>query len=81
MVDCGDSGCRTALHVLAIDRITRERIQDQKICLDRPYWRWRIALNWPEGGAITFGASGFTQTLRAAPVVLDQQQLPPAERM
>jgi hypothetical protein len=79
-IDCGDSGGRIALHALSIDRVTRERIPDQKICLDRPYWRWRIALNWPEGGAITFGASGFTQVLRAAPLVLDQQQLPPADR-
>lgn len=79
-VDCGDSGNRTALHALSINAITRERLQDQKICLDRPYYRWRIALNLPEGGAIAFGASGFSQVLRAAPVVRDQQQLSPAER-
>jgi hypothetical protein len=76
-VDCGDSGGQVALHPLSIDTITRERIRDQKICFDRPYWRWRIALNWPQGGNITFGASGFTQVLRAEPVLLDQQQLPP----
>ncbi|MGH6899216.1 MAG: ankyrin repeat domain-containing protein [Geminicoccaceae bacterium] len=46
-IDCGDSGGRIALHALSIDAITRERIRDQKICLDRPYWRWRIALNDP----------------------------------
>jgi hypothetical protein len=80
-IDCGDSGGQVALHELSIDRIARERVRDQKICLDRPYWRWRIALNWPQGGAITFGASGFTQTLRGAPVVLDRQQLSPADRM
>jgi hypothetical protein len=79
-IDCGDSGGQVALHALSIDRITRDRIEDQKICLDRPYWRWRIALNWPQGGAISFGASGFTQTLRTAPVVLDRQQLSPADR-
>jgi hypothetical protein len=79
-IDCGDSGGRIALHALSIDRITRERIEDQKICFDRPYYRWRIALNWPQGGAITFGASSFTQTLRAEPVLLDQQQFPPADR-
>jgi hypothetical protein len=78
-VDCGGSA-QIALRPLSIDRITRERVQEQKVCLDRPYHRWRIALNWPEGGAISFGASGFTQTLRAAPVVLDQQQLSPADR-
>jgi hypothetical protein len=76
-IDCGDSGGQVALHPLSIDRITRERIRDQKICLDRPYYRWRIELNWPAGGTLSFGASGFTQTLRAEPVLLDQQQLPP----
>jgi hypothetical protein len=80
-IDSGDRGGRVALHELSIDAITRERIRDQKICLDRPYWRWRIALNWPQGGAISFGASGFSQTLRAAPVVQDRQQLSPADRM
>lgn len=80
-IDCGDSGCQVALHAVSIDGITRARIQEQKICLDRPYYRWRIALNWPRGGAITFGASGFTQGLRAEPVLLDQQQLSPADRM
>jgi hypothetical protein len=80
-IDCGDSGGQIALHPLSIDAITRDRIRDQKICLDRPYYRWRIALNLPQGGAIMFGASGFTQILRAEPVVRDEQQLSPADRM
>src|SRR5690606_38733576 len=71
-IDCGDSGGQVALHPLSIDAIVRERIEAQKACFDRPYWRWRIALNWPAGGGIRFGASGFTQVLRAAPVLLDQ---------
>ena len=75
-IDCGDSGGQIALQPLSIDRIAREPIRDQRICLDRPYWRWRIALNWPRAGAITYGASGCAQTLRAEPVLLDQQQLP-----
>jgi hypothetical protein len=79
-IDWGDSGGRTALHELSINSITRERIQDQKICLDRPYYRWRIELNWPQGGEITFGASGFTQVLRAEPVLLDEQKLSPLDR-
>jgi hypothetical protein len=80
-IDCGDSGGQIALHALSIHAITRERIRDQKISLDRPYYRWRIALNWPQGGMLTFGASGFAQTLRAEPVLLDQQQLSPADRI
>jgi hypothetical protein len=79
-LDWGDSGHRTALSERQIDRITRAPVQDQKICLDRPYYRWQIAFNWPRGGLIAFGASGFTQTLRAAPALLDEQRLPPANR-
>ena len=80
-IDCGDSGSQAALHTFAIDRISRVPVADQKICLDRPYWRWRIAFCWPQGGEIAFGASGFTQRLRAAPVLLDEQQLSPADRV
>jgi hypothetical protein len=79
-VDCGDTGGQVALHALSIDGITRERIVDQKICFDRPYYRWRIAFNWPQGGEIRFGASDFTLDLRAEPVLLDQQQLSPLDR-
>lgn len=79
-VDCGDTGGQVALHALSIDAVTRERIVDQKICFDRPYYRWRIAFNWPQGGEIRFGASDFTLDLRAEPVLLDQQQLSPLDR-
>jgi hypothetical protein len=79
-LDWGDSGHRTALSEPQIDRITRAVVQDQQICLDRPYYRWQIAFNWPRAGLIALGASGFTQTLRAAPTLLDEQRLPPAAR-
>ena len=79
-LDWGDSGHRTALSEPQIDRITRAPVKDQQICLDRPYYRWQIAFNWPHGGHIACGASGFTQTLRAAPTLLDEQRLPPAAR-
>jgi len=69
------------LHPLSIAQVEREPIRDQKVYLDRPYYRWRIRLNWPAGGEIAFGAFGFTQTLRAAPVVTDSQCLSPRERM
>jgi hypothetical protein len=51
-VDCGDTGGQVALHELSIDRISQEPVPDQKVCLDRPYYRWRIELNWPKGGVI-----------------------------
>jgi hypothetical protein len=79
-IDGGDSGGQVALRALSIDTITRERLHPQKVCLDRPYYRWRIALNDPRGGAIAFAASGFTQVLRAEPVLCDEQQLSPSER-
>ncbi len=74
-IDWGDSGFRTALHPVSIDRIEREAVRDQKVYLDRPYYSWRILLKWPQGGVITFGAVGFTQTLSAEAVVRDQQKL------
>jgi hypothetical protein len=80
IIDCGDSGCQTAVSELSIDRITRQRVRDQKVCFDRPYHRWRIALNPPSGGELTFGASGFSQALRAEPLLLDHQKLPLADR-
>ena len=65
-----DSGTdQIALYEWSIDHIDREAIADQKVCLDRPYYRWRIELNWPKGGRIGFAASGFTQVARADPVL------------
>lgn len=79
-IDWGDSGFRTALHPVSIDRIECEVVEDQKIHLDRPYYSWRIVLNWPQEGVITFGAVGFTQTLRGGAVLKDQQKLSRRER-
>ena len=79
-VDCGDTGGQVALHALSIDRVVRQRIADQKVCFDRPYYRWRIEFNWPKRGTIVFAASGFTQTLRAEPVLQDEQWLSAAQR-
>ena len=71
-----DYGTQVALQLLSIDHIDRERVADQKICLDRPYWRWSIHFNLPEGGLIAFGASGFRMDLRAEPVLCEQLQYP-----
>jgi hypothetical protein len=79
-IDWGDSGDRTALHDISIDGITREPVPDQEGYPAREHFRWRISLNWPQGSAITFGAHGFTQTLRADPVLLDEQRLPAGTR-
>jgi hypothetical protein len=74
-IDWGDSGLQVALNAVSIDRIEREPVRRQRVYLDRPYYRWRIVTNWPDGGEIAFGAVGFTQTLRADPVLTDKQSL------
>jgi hypothetical protein len=79
-IDWGRSGFQCALHELSIDSIERELIQDQKVYLDRPYYSWTVRLNWPSAGAITFGAVGFTQTLRAEPVLIEKQSFSQHER-
>lgn len=79
-IDWGAAAAQVAVHPASIGNVEREQIQDQKVYLDRPYYRWKIRLNWPEGGEITFGAVGFTQTLRAEPVVSEQQCLTVTER-
>ena len=79
-IDWGQSGFQVALHGVSIDSIERERVSGQKVFLDRPYYRWRILLNWPKAGEIAFGAVGFTQTLLAEPVVTDKQHLSLRER-
>ena len=79
-LDFGDSGCRQALNELSIDALTRTPVAGERVSLDRPYYRWRIELNLPRGGLIRFGASGFTQELRAAPTLCDLQRLPAGER-
>lgn len=79
-IDWGDSGDRTALHEAVIFEITRAPVPDQPGYPPREHYRWRIALAWPQGGGIGFGALGFTQTLRAEARLLDQQRLPAGAR-
>jgi hypothetical protein len=62
-VDWGASGGQIALHPMSIDRIERERVQEQRVYLDRPYFRWGIRLNWPAGSELTFGAVGSRKRL------------------
>jgi hypothetical protein len=69
-------GTQISLSPLSIDRIERERVTDQRICLDRPYWRWSIGFNDPEGGLIALGASDIRLALRAEPVLCAEQRYP-----
>jgi hypothetical protein len=79
-INWGRSGLQVSLRPPAIDQLERELIHAQKVYLDRPYYRWTLRLNWPMASEITFGAVGFTQTLRADPVLTDQQSLSLSER-
>jgi hypothetical protein len=79
-VEWGNGALQAAIHPVSIDRIERERVEQQKVFLDRPYYRWRIRLNWPAGGELVFGAVGFTQRLRAEPVLSARQHLTRRER-
>ena len=73
-------GMQVALSALAVDRIEREPVQDQRVYLDRTYYAWQVVLNDPPGGVIRFGAAGFTMRLLREPLLLDRQHLTPAER-
>ncbi|MBZ5537563.1 MAG: hypothetical protein LAO31_16525 [Acidobacteriia bacterium] len=79
-IDWGRSAFQVSLHPASIDHVERERIRDQKVYLDRPYYRWRIHFNWPGSSEITFGAVGFPQTLRAKPVLTEKQCLSFSQR-
>ena len=79
-IDWGRTDRRQTVSAASIHSIERERLADQQVYLDRPYYSWAIDLNWPKEGTITFGAWGYTQRLRGEPVLCDQQQLSPAER-
>ncbi len=69
------TGYQVSLYPISIAQIDRQPIEHQKVFLDQPYYSFRIASNWPAGGEIAFGAVGFTQTLRAEPVIIDDQRL------
>lgn len=76
-IDWGDSGFQNCIEGgLDIMDITRERIQNQKVHLDKPYYRWVIKLQFPaQDSFISFGATGFTQKLRKEPILIESQSL------
>ena len=80
-IDWGTSGFQVAPYDITIDRIQREPVREQKVFLDRPYFSWRIMLNSPRAGILSFGAVGFTQHLRGEPVLADKQSLSLQQRV
>jgi len=64
-----------------IDSVERTLVDEQKVYLDRPYYDWRLTLyHVGEQGEIRFGATEFSQVLRAEPQLIDGQSLPSVGR-
>lgn len=78
--DWGTSGFPVSVTPPSIDSIERECVPDRMVYPARPYYCWQIKFNWPAGAEIVFKAVGFTQTLRAEPVLSDTQHLPLRQR-
>jgi len=78
--DFGASGRQDAVNALSIDGIARAPARQESAIEEVEYYRWRIALNDPPGGEIAFGATRYTLTHRAEPILQDQQSLPGSAR-
>jgi hypothetical protein len=77
-VDWGESGSLQMVNFNhpTIHMIERVPVEDPRSSLQRPCWHWIIRFNSPEGGVISFIASGFRQTLRAEPIGTERQWYP-----
>ena len=74
-VDWGATGFPVSVNPASIASIEREIVPDRIVYPGRPYYSWQIRFNWPQGAEIVFRSVGFTQTLRAEPVVSETQHL------
>src|SRR5262249_48401591 len=79
-IDWGDNDLQSAIHDVSIARVKRDQVQNQKVYLDRPYFRWTIELNWPKDGRSSFGAVWYTQTLLSELIISERQRLSLKER-
>lgn len=73
-IDWGNTQHRHLMHGVYVDHIEREACLEPEGPVGRPHYKWKIVLNWPDDSEITFGASGFTQTLLSEPIVLTMRQ-------
>ncbi|HUS52560.1 MAG TPA: hypothetical protein VMY41_00945 [Thermohalobaculum sp.] len=72
----GSGGQRININELSIAQIVRDPVERLAAVGAPPHYAWRIELNLPQGSKIGFGASGYTQTLRSEPQLIDEQRLP-----
>lgn len=66
------------LSEISIDAVRRKPAA--KSATATPAYDWRIELHPPVRGGIAFTATGFTQTLRGEPLILEEQSLSRAQR-
>jgi hypothetical protein len=74
-IDWGAIGFPVAISPASVETIERECVPDRMVYPARPYYHWQIRFSWPPGAEIVFKSVGFTQTLRAEPVVSETQHL------
>ncbi len=75
-IDIDWDGCSLEMAIETIERTNPRKTANGKLT----EYDWVIALNWPEGGAISFAATGFTQQSRTEPAVFDEQKIPACKR-
>ncbi len=74
-LDWGNSGFPLSINPPSIDGIDRECVPDRIVYPARRYYSWQIRFSWPVAAEIVFKSVGFTQTLRAEPVLSNTQSL------
>jgi hypothetical protein len=66
---------------VVISTLQRERIADQKLFLDQPYYSWSIEFQQPTGARVSFGALDVVVTLLSTPLESARQYLTRSERL
>ena len=79
-LDFYNDAYRQNINELSIAEITRKPVDANKEGSLGPYFEWSIEMNLPKDGKVTFGASAYSQILRANPVLMDEQRLSADDR-
>ena len=74
-LDWGNSGFPLSINPPAIDGIERECVPDRMVYPARRYYQWQVRFSWPPAAEIVFKSVGFSQTLRAEPILSERQSL------
>lgn len=79
-LDFSNATYRQNINELSIAQIRRPPINASEEGVLGSYFEWSIELNLPQGGEISFGASGYTQKFRAEPALVHEQRLSADDR-